>query len=481
MPWKGFNFEDGYVISESFANKMMTEELKEISVDISSEQIGGPGSDVKSILAQLNVPRSELDKLDENGVIKVGEEVRPNTILVGIVEEDTSLDDLPEYKVLKMLGNKIQRQYDNKSEVITGYISGKVIRVKVIPRGAGAYNIKISVLMRNPLKEGDKLAGRHGNKGIITKIERDTDMPVAEDGEPIDIIYSPLGVPSRKNLGQLYETNAGLIASKKGETFKVFNFDKSEADRVKKGLEEIGFPDGKMQLYDPETGKPYENKTTVGVSYMMKLHHKVDEKLQARNIGKVNYLYNSPSKSIGVRAGEKENPQKFGEMEMRALEAAKAVHFIDESTHLKSDGAGDNRKRERIFDALAFGGLNSIERTAPESLRIFKDYTSAMGLNVKPMYNTRELKSIDDNFNSLAIAPYKPEIIKKFSRGEVTESKLKSSYIKGDKPDKGGLLDPDIFGETREEQRNYWGHVDLGMLCQILFYLQVLLILIQLY
>lgn len=464
MPWKGFNFEDGYVVSESFAKKMTTEELKEIVVDISADEIGGPGSNVKDILAQLNVPKSSLDKLDENGIIRVGEEVGSNTILVGIAKEDTSLEDLPEFKVLKLLGTEVQRQYEDKSEVITGYISGKVTRVNILPRGPGSHTVKITVLMQEPLKEGDKIAGRHGNKGIITKIERDTDMPRAEDGEPLDILYSPLGVPSRKNLGQLYEANAGLVASKKGAPFKVFNFDKSEADEVKKGLKEIGFPDGKMTLFDPETGKPYENKTTVGVAYIMKLHHKVDEKLQARGMGKaVNYLYNSPSKMIGVRAGEKENPQKFGEMEMRALEAAKAVHFIDESTHLKADGAGDKLKRRKIFDALAFGGLNSIERTAPTSLHIFKDYTSAMGLNVKPMYSTWELKSLDDNFNSLSIAPYKPEVIKKFSKGEVTESKFKSSYVKGDKPDKGGLMDPEIFGETPEEQRNYWGHINLGM------------------
>ena len=115
----------------------------------------------------------------------------------------------------------------------------------------------ITIFMSKPLKEGDKLAGRHGNKGVITKIERDEDMPIAEDGEPIELLYSPLGVPSRKNLGQLYETNAGLIASKKGTPWKVYNFDKSEAEQVRKGLEEIGYPEGKMKLIDPDivTGK----------------------------------------------------------------------------------------------------------------------------------------------------------------------------------------------------------------------------------
>lgn len=467
MPWKGYNFEDGYVISESLAERMGTEELKEITVEIKEGQIGGPGSNVKSILQRLNVAPNELKKLDDDGIIKEGEEVNINTILVGIVEEIKELEEKPEVKLLRSLGTELEKQYRDKSKVIDGYIHGKVIRIKLVPQRGGdetRYIVKVTVLMKNKLKPGDKLAGRFGNKGIITKIEKNEDMPNAEDGEPIELIYSPLGLPSRQNLGQLYEANAGLVASKLGKPFKVYNFDKSEVERVKKGLESIGFPDGKMTLYDPETKKPYDNKVTVGNVYILKLKHKVDDKIQARTYGRTNFLYNTPVKSIGELAGEKVNPQKWGEMEMRALQASKAVNLIDEAVKLKADAAGGTiQDREAIFDALAFGNIYQVAGQVPQSLRVFKEYSTALGINVKPVYNGKEVQSLDSKFNALAIAPLKSKEVEKLSRGEVTKAGMFKAYVSGDKGEESGLFDPKIFGETREEKRTYWGHVNLGM------------------
>lgn len=464
MPWKGYNYEDGYVVSESFAKKMGTEELKEIVVEIPENAIGGKGSNIKSILSQLNVPSDKLSKLDERGVIKVGEKVSAGTILVGIAVEDTTKDDRPEYRLMRALGTELAKTYKNKSSVIEGYISGEVVRVNDVAAGSDVKEaVKITILQRNPLQDGDKIAGRHGNKGVITLIEKDEDMPKAEDGEPIDIIYSPLGVPSRKNLGQLYETNAGLIASKTGKPFKVYNFDHKEAERVLKGLEEIGYPEGKMTLVDPETGKPFDNKVTVGVSYIMKLKHKVDDKLQARTYGPTNFLYNTPMKQTGTLAGEKQNPQKLGEMEIRALQASKAVNMIDEAIKLKSDAAGDFAHRKAIFNALAFGGIDQVMGKIPESLKIFRDYATALGINVRPLRDGKAMQTLDEKFNSLAIAPLKADEVKRLSRGEVTNSTIFTARVTGDKPEEKGLFDPKIFGETPEEQRVYWGHISLGM------------------
>jgi DNA-directed RNA polymerase subunit beta len=466
MPWKGYNFEDGYVISESLAERMGTEELKVESIAVKEYQIGGPGSEVKQILNRLNVSAEQLDKLDNDGVIKEGEEVNTGTILVGIVEEVPELEDSPERKFTQqVLGVELQKQYKNKSEVIEGYLKGKVIRVKKIPQGSGdlKYIINVTIHMSSPLKEGDKLAGRHGNKGIITKIERDEDMPMAEDGKPVELIYSPLGVPSRKNLGQLYEVNAGLIAEKTGKPYKVFNFDKAEAKNIENKLKEIGFPGGKMTLYDPETGDPYDHKVTVGNAYIMKLKHKVDEKLQARNIGRINFVYNTPVKTMGERAGEKANPQKWGEMEMRALEASKAVNLIDEATRLKADAAGDEKKRAAIFHALTFGGVHQVAGDVPESLRIFKDYSTALGVNVKPLVSGKEVQSLDSRFNTLAALPLKDTEVKKLSRGEVNKAAMFAALVSGDQSEDGGLFDPKIFGATPDEQRTYWGHIKLAM------------------
>jgi len=464
MPWKGFNFEDGYVISESLASRMGTEELKEIEVDVDFDHIGGPGSNVKVLLQQLNVSPENLSKLDDDGIIKEGEEVGTGTILVGMVSEIPESEERPEVRFLRATGTHMQKQYKDFSKAIDGYTHGKVIRVKKIPKtGEVKYVIKVTITMKNILKEGDKLAGRFGNKGIITKIEEDEDMPIAQDGKPIELLYSPLGLPSRQNLGQLYEANAGLVARATGKTYKVYNFDRAEVAGLAKEMAKIGFPDGKMTVTDPETGKPFDNKVTVGNVYIMKLQHKVDEKLQARSFGRTNFIYNSPVKSMGELAGEKANPQKWGEMEMRALQASKTVDLIDEAVKFKADAAGTAKDRAKIFDALAFGGLFQSASEVPQSLKVFKNYNTALGINVKPLNNGKEVQSLDSKFNALTIAPLKEKEVLKLSRGEVLNSGMYASYVGGDREEKGGLFDSKIFGTTDEEKRAYWGHVTLGI------------------
>ena len=310
-----------------------------------------------------------LSKLDDDGIIKEGEEVGTGTILVGMVSEIPESEERPEVRFLRATGTHMQKQYKDFSKAIDGYTHGKVIRVKKIPKtGEVKYVIKVTITMKNILKEGDKLAGRFGNKGIITKIEEDEDMPIAQDGKPIELLYSPLGLPSRQNLGQLYEANAGLVARATGKTYKVYNFDRAEVADLAKEMAKIGFPDGKMTVTDPETGKPFDNKVTVGNVYIMKLQHKVDEKLQARSFGRTNFIYNSPVKSMGELAGEKANPQKWGEMEMRALQASKTVDLIDEAVKFKADAAGTAKDRAKIFDALAFGGLFQSASEVPQGV-----------------------------------------------------------------------------------------------------------------
>lgn len=488
LPYKGYNYEDGVVISESFAKAMTTEEMDEYEILIPKTSKGGVGSNILNE-AKRYTTDAYLTRLDKDGIIKEGEYVKPGNI-VAVTLKPLSTDDSS--IVNRIMATDKELKYTLKPVAIPGgsYVEGKIVRIVKIdnPDTTSAQKIILTLVKNKPLKQGDKISGRHGNKGTITKILPDEKMPVAQDGRKLDLLFSPLAVPSRKNLGQIFEVNAGLVAEKTGKTFNVDNFDHKEKERVLKELEDIGYKDGKMKVIlkeEDENGNiidvPVENPVTVGNMYIMKLKHKVDDKIQARNntdtsVSMKEYM---PSKVLGANSGDRHNPQSMGEMEMRALQGHGAVWNLLESTTIKSDGGGDQMKRIAMFKALSTGKLDGEDlggSATPESLKVLCDNLKGLGLNVKPMYNDKEVDSLDKPFNSLGIAPLKTdEFIKSigedkevFKHTDLYNSRSlygnDGNSISTKNPEiEGGLVDPKIFGEQNTpEARNKWGYIKLA-------------------
>lgn len=482
LPYKGYNYEDGIVISQSFAKKMESEEETEYFIDIPNECKGGIGSKILGQVA-LYTSNPGLKDLDNDGIIKEGANVKPGQVIAAYlkpVKSDAgfSLD----WVRSSTKGGKMTAAIESIPR--TSYVEGKVVRRVVVPNPGNnvMQRVILTISSKKPLKLGDKLAGRHGNKGTITKILPDNMMPVAADGKAADLLFSPLAVPSRKNVGQLFEVNAGLIAEKTGKPYLVHNFDKNEKNRVMKDLKKIGIPDGKMKMYlkeENEKGKivrvPTENSVTVGNMYIMKLKHRVDDKIQARSNSetRLDSRTNAPVKQSHTAQGEKHNPQSIGEMEFRSLIGHGAAWNVLESSTLKSDGGGNVEQRAALFKALQSGKIDQDDlgfSTTPGSLKLMADELKALGLNVKPKSNGKAVKSLDEAFDSLALTPLKTEeFVKTVGEGnEVTKASFfKPSDVDGTgnmKRLEGSLYDPKIFGDkdSVEDSKGKWGYIRLA-------------------
>lgn len=504
IPFKGQNYEDGIVVSESFAKRMTTSEVDTYEVSIPAMSHGGKGSGIYDEVLAYTTNTKILSNLDNDGIIKVGSKISPGSVLAVCLkpqyEESADLEER-----IRSRGEKFR--LDSLTIPPTSYVRGTVKRIESAP---GVGNVKERLIFtiedEKVLKRGDKIAGRHGNKGTISLVVPDDLMPVAEDGQALEVLFSPLAIPSRKNIGQVLEVGAGLIAEKTGTPYKVNNFDPGEEKRVLDGLKAIGYEDGKMMITLKELGDDgkihsvnAENKSTVGNMYFMKLKHKVDEKIQSRsNIETApSRKTNMPSKQVGSSAGEKYNPQSLGEMEMRALQGHGAAWTMLESTTLKADGGGDVQTRAAIFDAIATGKLDEVDvPSRPETLNVLSDTLKSLGLSVKPMYADKEVESFDDVFNSIAITPVKQSNFEKIfgKENEVYDprmlkakdldiiqrnDKIKNNKFKQvfgldrivDNEDeakfKGSLADPEIFGPLNpsmgdNEGRKKWGYVKLA-------------------
>ena len=461
MPFQGYNFEDGVVVSESFAQKMSSEEVKTIEFEIESQEGSVTfGKEAKERLKELHVSPGILSKLDANGVIKKGTDVAAGDYLVAAVKTKEKEDlSAGQKDIRRMLRNKIVELpsdlHKDVSRRAVGYQKGKVISVNPVTTNEGNLKVTIKLLSYKPMELGDKLAGRHGNKGTITKIVPDKEMPQQLDGTPVELIFSPLAVPSRKNIGQLLELNAGLVAEKKGlSSYNVLNFDSNEKKRLEKELEEIGIPDGKQTLINPKTGKPYENPVTVGPAYIMKLKHKVEGKITARNMsGSIDDVLDAPRKTSGNIDGDRHNPQGVGGMEFWSLTSAGAVNNIHEMTTLKSDGAGDKKKRAEIFNAIR-KGVPIPEPVTPKSLKVLQDKLYAAGVSMTPLRDDKKV-TMDEKFTDLMLNPMKRDDLKKLGAVPLTNAtglKARTNTFA-----EGGVYDPDIFGEDG----SHWARIDL--------------------
>lgn len=391
MPWEGYNFEDAILISDRLSHDDVytSIHIEKLEIDARTTKLG-PEEITREI---PNVSEDSLRHLDERGIVRVGAMVKADDILVGKITPKGESEHPPEEKLLRAIfAEKARDVKDNSLRVPHGE-GGRVVDVKVfdrekgdeLPPGANTV-IRVYIAQKRKIRVGDKMAGRHGNKGIISKILPKEDMPFLPDGTPVDIVLNPLGVPSRMNVGQTYETLLGLAAYLTGNYYEVPAFDERCGDEasqlattheLKKGIEKTGYDwvktDGKVTLYDGRTGEPFDNPVSVGLGYILKLVHLVDDKIHARSTGPYSLVTQQP---LGGKA--QFGGQRFGEMEVWALEAYGAAYTLQEMLTIKSD---DVNGRSRAYESIVKG--ENLQRPGiPESFKVLVRELQSIGLDI---------------------------------------------------------------------------------------------------
>ncbi|MDX1959057.1 MAG: DNA-directed RNA polymerase subunit beta [Leptospiraceae bacterium] len=379
MPWEGYNFEDAIVISERIVKDdvFTSIHIEEFEIQARETKLGQ-----EQITRDIpNLSDKAFRDLDETGVIRVGAEVKAGDILVGMVTPKGETDLTPEYKLLhSIFGEKAKEVRDSSLRMQNGS-EGTVIDIKRFSREKGddlpagvEELVKVYVAKKRKLVVGDKMAGRHGNKGVVAKVVPVEDMPFMEDGTPLDIVLNPLGVPSRMNLGQIFETQLGFIGAKLGINFETPVFDGATEEDIENYSKEAGLPlDSKFQLIDGRSGEKFINKVFCGHIYMLKLAHMVDDKMHARSTGPYSLVTQQP---LGGKA--QFGGQRLGEMEVWALEAYGASHTLQELLTIKSD---DMLGRARIYEAIV-KGIHSIKSGIPESFNVLVQELRGLALDI---------------------------------------------------------------------------------------------------
>jgi DNA-directed RNA polymerase subunit beta len=386
MPWEGYNYEDAVVISERLLKKdyFTSIHIEEYEVEARDTKLG-PEEITRDI---PNVAEDALRDLDERGIVRIGAEVRAGDILVGKVTPKGETELTAEERLLRAIfGEKAREVRDTSLRVPHGE-KGKVVGVKVFSRENGdelspGVNqlVRVYVAQKRKITVGDKMAGRHGNKGVVAKIVPEEDMPYLPDGTPVDIVLNPLGVPSRMNVGQVLETTLGWVCKELGFYAEVPVFDGARESEIEQMLKRAGLPPtGKVQLYDGRTGEPFNQLTPVGWIYMMKLLHLVEDKIHARSTGPYSLITQQP---LGGKA--QFGGQRFGEMEVWALEAYGAASTLQELLTVKSD---DVTGRVKTYEAIV-KGENIQEPGVPESFKVLVKELQALCLDVKVLSEDR--------------------------------------------------------------------------------------------
>ncbi|HWJ04080.1 MAG TPA: DNA-directed RNA polymerase subunit beta, partial [Verrucomicrobiae bacterium] len=380
MTWEGYNYEDAILINEKLVREdyFTSIHIEEYECDARDTKLG-PEEITRDI---PNVGEDVLKDLDERGIIRVGAEVRPGDILVGKVTPKGETELTAEERLLRAIfGEKAREVRDTSLRVPHGE-AGKIVDVKVFSRENGdelapGVNqlVRVYIAQKRKISEGDKMAGRHGNKGVISRIMPEEDMPFMPDGTPIEIVLNPLGVPSRMNIGQVLECHLGWAAKKLGRKMATPVFDGATEEDVFETLKLAGLPaNGKTVLYDGRTGIPFDNQITVGYMYMLKLAHLVDDKIHARSTGPYSLVTQQP---LGGKA--QFGGQRFGEMEVWALEAYGASYTLQEILTVKSD---DVVGRVKTYEAIV-KGENIPEPGVPESFKVLIKELQSLCLDVK--------------------------------------------------------------------------------------------------
>lgn len=378
--WEGYNYEDAVLISERLVKEDVytSIHIEEYDCECRDTKLGS-----EEITRDIpNISDDGLKDLDENGIIRIGAEVRPGDILVGKVTPKGETELTAEERLLRAIfGEKAREVRDTSLRVPHGE-SGTIVDVKVFTRensdelGPGVNQvIRCYIAQKRKISVGDKMSGRHGNKGVISRILPEEDMPFLPDGTPVDIVLNPLGVPSRMNLGQVLEVHLGMAAKALGWKVATPVFDGAADTEIEDLLEEAGLSrDGKTVVYDGRTGQPFDHPITVGVMYMLKLHHLVDDKIHARSTGPYSLVTQQP---LGGKA--QFGGQRFGEMEVWALEAYGAAYTLQEMLTVKSD---DVVGRVKTYESIV-KGENVPEPGVPEGFKVLVKELQSLGLDVR--------------------------------------------------------------------------------------------------
>ena len=400
MTWEGYNYEDAILINERLVkeDRLSTIHIEEYECEARDTKLG-PEEITRDI---PNVGESAIKNLDERGIIRIGAEVDSGDILVGKVTPKGETELTAEERLLRAIfGDKAREVRDTSLKVPHGE-SGIIVDVKVFTRENGddlspGVNelVRCYIAKKRKITVGDKMAGRHGNKGVISRVLPEEDMPFMENGQPLDIVLNPQGIPSRMNIGQVLEVHLGLAAKTLGWHVATSVFDGAKEENIREALVQAGYPeDGKLTLYDGRTGEAFDNRITVGYMYMLKLHHLVDDKLHARSTGPYSLVTQQP---LGGKA--QFGGQRFGEMEVWALEAYGAAHILQEILTVKSD---DVVGRVRTYEAIV-KGENIPEPGIPESFKVLIKELQSLCLDVKVLteedqeIEVKESIDIDDD------------------------------------------------------------------------------------
>ena len=402
MTWEGYNYEDAVLLNERLVKEDVytSIHIEEYEIDARDTKLG-PEEITRDI---PNVGEDALKDLDERGIIRVGAEVHAGDILVGKVTPKGETDLTAEERLLRAIfGEKAREVRDTSLKVPHGE-SGIIVDAKVFTREAGdelgpGVNqvVRVYIAQRRKIQPGDKMAGRHGNKGVVSRVLPQEDMPFLPDGTPLDIVLNPLGVPSRMNIGQVLEVHLGYAAKTLGWKVATPIFDGATDKDITEALTQAGLdPQGKSWLYDGRTGERFDNKVTVGYVYFLKLHHLVDDKIHARSTGPYSLVTQQP---LGGKA--QFGGQRFGEMEVWALEAYGAAYTLQEILTVKSD---DVTGRVQTYEAIV-KGKNVPTPGVPESFKVLVKELQSLCLDIQVLDedgNQIELKEDEnalDTFN----------------------------------------------------------------------------------
>ena len=459
MSWEGYNYEDAILISEELVkNDVFTSiHIEEHEIEARDTKLGE-----EQITRDIpNLSDEALKNLDEDGIVRVGAEVRSGDILVGKVTPKGETELTPEERLLRAIfGEKAREVRDTSLRVPNGE-GGIVVDVKIFTRknrdelSPGVNKlVRVYIAQKRKISVGDKMAGRHGNKGVISRVLPKEDMPFLADGTPLQIVLNPLGVPSRMNIGQVLEVHLGLVANMLGWKVATPVFDGANEQDIKQLFADCGIfnkdgkVDGKIQLFDGRTGEPFENPVTVGYMYMLKLHHLVDDKIHARSTGPYSLVTQQP---LGGKA--QFGGQRFGEMEVWALEAYGAANMLQEILTVKSD---DVVGRVKTYESIVKGN-NISEPGIPESFKVLVKELQSLGLDVKVLTEDRDEVKLRDysdeelDFESPAIR--KDEDLKEvdiLGGGNIFENIAPESTGIDNLFDTGDDDDENIFGALTE-------------------------------
>ena len=437
MTWEGYNYEDAVLLNERLVREDLytSIHIEEFEIDSRDTKLG-PEEITRDI---PNVGEDALKDLDENGIIRIGAEVHAGDILVGKVTPKGETDLTAEERLLRAIfGEKAREVRDTSLKVPHGE-TGIVVDAKVFTREAGdelgpGVNqvVRVYIAQRRKIQVGDKMAGRHGNKGVVSRVLPQEDMPFMPDGTPLDIVLNPLGVPSRMNIGQVLEVHLGYAAHELGYKVATPIFDGATYEDIQGELKKAGLdPEGKSVLYDGRTGEKFDNKVTVGYVYFLKLHHLVDDKIHARSTGPYSLVTQQP---LGGKA--QFGGQRFGEMEMWALEAYGAAYTLREMLTVKSD---DVTGRVKTYEAIV-KGHNVPEPGVPEAFKVLVKELQSLCLDIRVLDedgNQIELKEDEDAMDTFNLARMDAEDERHHAVAEETEFQ-ESGFDIEDAPEDAG-------------------------------------------